>query len=367
MASKRVTVRSRETASGDRSLYLDFYPPIRDPQTMKMVRRRSLGIIIYAKPTTAAQIRHNKEMTEKANIIRDNHYRMIVNDEFDFLDNARYKADALEFFYSIAKVKGDKWIMTYYHFDMFTQGKCIFSDINIELCNKFKDYLLSANQLKNRHLKLSHNSAVAYYNTFKALLKRAYRERYLKENINDFLDNVKTQRTKIEFLTLEECKMLADTPCRYPVLKSASLFSIMTGLRISDILTLDWSHIYRTTGGGVTIRKRLEKSRTDVTLPISEEALALCGEQKASGKIFAGLQKCWTHQPLKNWVKEAGITKHITYHCFRHTYATLQVSAGISIYTVSKMLGHKNVTTTQIYADLVDAAKEEAANVITLK
>lgn len=367
MSGKKVTLRERKTASGDISLYLDFYPPIRDPRTMKMVRRRTLGIVIHNKPKSAAEIRHNKEMMEKANIIRDNHYRMIVNNEFDFLDQTKLKADALEFFYSIAKVKGDKWLMTYYHFDIFTQGKCIFSDIDVDLCNKFIDYIMSANQLKNKHLKLSHNSAVAYYNTFRAMLKMAYRERYTKENINDFLDNIKTKRTKIEFLTLEECKMLSETPCRYPVLKSASLFSIMTGLRISDIITLEWSHIYHTTNGGLTIRKRMEKTSTDITLPISEEALLLCGEPLSSGNIFQGLQKCWTHQPLKEWIKSAGITKHITFHCFRHTYATLQVSAGISIYTVSKMLGHKNVTTTQIYADLIDAAKEEAANTITLK
>ena len=71
-------------------------------------------------------------------------------------------------------------------------------------------------------------------------------------------------------------------------------------------------------------------------------------------------------EPLKEWLKEAGIKKHITFHCFRHTYATLQIAAGTDIYTVSKMLTHKNVSTTQIYADLVDAKKRESANKISL-
>ena len=74
-----------------------------------------------------------------------------------------------------------------------------------------------------------------------------------------------------------------------------------------------------------------------------------------------------TRQPLQNWLKDAGITdKHITFHCFRHTYATLQIAQGTGIYTVSKMLTHKNVSTTQIYADLVDSKKREAAEAIKI-
>ena len=54
-------------------------------------------------------------------------------------------------------------------------------------------------------------------------------------------------------------------------------------------------------------------------------------------------------------------------HCFRHSYAVIQISLGTDIYTVSKMLTHKNVTTTQIYADLVNSKKRETANKISLK
>ena len=73
------------------------------------------------------------------------------------------------------------------------------------------------------------------------------------------------------------------------------------------------------------------------------------------------------YNDLPKWISDAGITKHITFHCFRHTYATLQIAAGTDIYTVSKMLTHRNVTTTQIYTDLVNAKKRETVNRITLK
>jgi mobilizable transposon, int protein len=71
--------------------------------------------------------------------------------------------------------------------------------------------------------------------------------------------------------------------------------------------------------------------------------------------------------PLKKWLKQAGITKHITFHCFRHSYAVIQISLGTDIYTVSKMLTHKNVSTTQIYADPVNSKKRETAEKISLK
>ena len=73
------------------------------------------------------------------------------------------------------------------------------------------------------------------------------------------------------------------------------------------------------------------------------------------------------YNDLPKWISDAGITKHITFHCFRHTYATLQIAAGSDIYTVSKMLNHSNVQTTQIYAELVGEKKVETLSRISLK
>ena len=92
------------------------------------------------------------------------------------------------------------------------------------------------------------------------------------------------------------------------------------------------------------------------TCPYDEELL-----------VFAGLQNAaWISKPLKKWIEATGIKKHITFHCFRHTYATLQLTNGTDIYTVSKMLGHRKVTTTQIYAKIVYEKKEAAADVIRI-
>ncbi len=97
-------------------------------------------------------------------------------------------------------------------------------------------------------------------------------------------------------------------------------------------------------------------------MPISEQAFNLCGEQQEGELlVFAGLpDPSWINRPVKKWVEAAGISKHITFHCFRHSYATLQLAGGTDIYTVSKMLGHTNVKTTQVYAKVVDEKKRES-------
>jgi site-specific recombinase XerD len=67
---------------------------------------------------------------------------------------------------------------------------------------------------------------------------------------------------------------------------------------------------------------------------------------------------------LMQWCLRAGITKHITFHCGRHTFATLQLTLGTDLFTVSKLLGHSEIRTTQIYAKVIDKKKIEAVNTI---
>ena len=99
---------------------------------------------------------------------------------------------------------------------------------------------------------------------------------------------------------------------------------------------------------------------------ISDEALSYCGPG-GEGLVFSGLTRPMAYAPLKRWAKEAGITKNVTFHTFRRTNATLLVQMGNDIYTVSKMLTHSNVSTTQIYADVVDTKRRAAANSLTLE
>ena len=157
------------------------------------------------------------------------------------------------------------------------------------------------------------------------------------------------------------------------MLKVAFLFSWLTGLRKSDIMALTWNKLQPYGDGGMFITVRMQKTQQLIKNPISEEALELIGfydedpERKPTDKVFVGLKNYMTQKPLKKWLDASGVTKRISYHCSRHTFGSLQVDAGTSIYAVQHMLGHKNVVTTQIYADMADETKRQSVDRITLK
>lgn len=176
------------------------------------------------------------------------------------------------------------------------------------------------------------------------------------------------QSARREYLSLEELNILAKTPCD-DILKRAALFSALTGMRHSDIQKLKWSEVEEY-NGGYRLNFTQQKTKGVEYMPISPQAYKLCGERKKDGEllVFAGLpDPSWISRPLERWVKASGITKHITFHGFRHTYATLQLAAGTDLYTISKMLTHSNVGTTQVYADVVNDLKRKASEQITLK
>ena len=118
----------------------------------------------------------------------------------------------------------------------------------------------------------------------------------------------------------------------------------MTGLRISDILKLDWRDFEVGPDQGYYIRICTEKTETEATLPISQEALELCGEW-GTGKVFKGLTRSMTHHPLKQWIAEAGIRKHITFHCSRHSFALNILNNRANIKTVASQLGQSGLKT----------------------
>ena len=208
-----------------------------------------------------------------------------------------------------------------------------------------------------------------YWSTFRASIHTAYRDRKIKENPNGFLERIETIPTDKEHLSQDEVIRLASTPCSAPALKRAFLFSCLTALRKSDIKKLTWEEIQPYGSDGVMyVTTRMQKTKDIVHNPISEEALELIGySPDKRGKVFPDFKDSMTQAPLKNWLKDAGITKHISYHCSRHSFACLQLDAGTSIAVVQRYLGHKNVATTEVYAKISDAQKRASVGCITLK
>jgi integrase len=242
-----------------------------------------------------------------------------------------------------------------------------FSKIDIKFCEDFKTFLLSAPRGGNKNGKLSQNSASTYFSVFKAALKQAFIDGYFTTDIAAKIKSIPSEESRREYLTIDELNTLVVTPCENDVLKRAALFSALTGLRHSDIQKLKWNEI-SLDNNQPRINFTQKKTKGVEYMPISQQALELCGEPKSPNDlVFENLTNpAWINRPLKTWVAKAGINKNITFHCFRHTFATLQLSSGTDIYTVSKMLGHTNVKTTQVYAKVIDEKKNKAAEAIQL-
>lgn len=268
-----------------------------------------------------------------------------------------------------SQASSDHWTRMYQTLKEYIgKDQLRFADISVALSNGYKEYLLSLPCAGNKKGTISHNTAASYFSIYRAALKRAFEEGYLISDISGKVKSITQQEGHREYLTLDEVNMLAKTDCDNPVIKRAALFSILTGFRHVDIKNLTWRNI-RCDGDRYTITITQQKTKVAVTKPIPLQAYLLCGNRGADDtQVFEGLpDPSWINRPVNRWVKAAGITKHITFHCFRHTYATLQLASGTDIYTVSKLLGHTNVATTQIYAKVVDEKKDKAANAIEIE
>lgn len=375
-----VKLRKKPISEGRQSLYLDFYPPIPNPETGKLTRREFLGMYLFDKPKNPIDKLHNKETLQRAESIRQKRETHINKSDIytafereQLLIKERGKQNFVEYFKKLADKRKasnhDNWVSAYKHLVAFTNGFLSFADLNQTWCNDYKDYLLTAQSNKSNKTMLSQNSAHSYFNKTKAALKQAFKDGMIQTDLNAKIESIKAAETRRNFLTLEEVNKLIKTDCDNPLLKRAAIFSALTGLRFSDIQKMVWGEIEYIEGNGYFINFKQQKTLGVEMQPISEQAYSLLGERKQpKDKVFEDLiYSAYENLKIDKWVKDAGINKHIRFHNFRHTFATLQLSLGTDIYTVSKMLGHRELKTTQIYAKIIDETKRVAANKIKLE
>lgn len=365
MGATKVTLRKRALPSGKITLYLDFYPPVRNPRTFKLSRREYLGIYLIDNPKSPVERRSNAEKLRIAEGIRSEREISILKEQFGFADRNREKVDFIKFYKGIVDADGQRLMSSYRHFCVFSDNSCTVKDLTKEFCEGFKEYLLSGEATLQKNKTLSNNGAAQVWTNFLIVLHMAAKEKLIDDDLVNSLERIALEPTHVEYLTLEELHLLANTKCDNESVRRAGLFSCLSGLRISDIEQLTWDNVIRATDGGYSLRLKTQKTGTLATIPVSEEAISLLGERK-EGPIFGKFRRCSLSKWVKDWVSAAGISKKITFHCFRHTYATILASSGVSIYTVSKLLTHAKVSTTQIYADIVDEDKRKASAIIRL-
>ena len=373
-----VTLRQKPISGNRTSLYLDFYPPIRNEDTGKDTRREFLGLYLLDKPRTEIDRRHNKETRMLADNIRANRQLAVQAGNYGFLKKAAPTVDFLAWFKQQAQERFDtnqtkargNWLCVHHHLHIFAGGVLPADGVSESFCRKFKEYLTTARNLNTQRLHnqtLSHNTIVGYFIIFKTALSRATQDGVLTTNPCQNVKPFKPKATERAFLTLAELQAMAKTDCDIPELKRAGLFSALTGLRYGDIEKLTWAEVVDGVADA-SVRFTQQKTKQAETLPLSAQARSLLGERaNETSRVFPHLLYS-SHQNMKmqQWATLAGVTRPITFHAFRHTFATLQLQHGTDLYTVSKLLGHQDLKTTQIYARIVDEQKRAAVDRLSL-
>lgn len=367
-----VYLRQRKRANGLIALYLDI---------CRNNKRTNEYLKLYLVPERTKEDRDkNRATLQLAQSIKAQRMVEIQNGEFGFKDNYAEQTLFFDYYRAMTEKRRGKeshgnwgnWLSCLKHLMLYEKRHNItFADITPQWVEGFRTYLdtkaeaFSTDKRKRKDKRpLSQNSKQSYFNKLRACLNQAYEDRIIAHNPMRGITGFKSEEGTRMYLTLEEVRKLAAADCDFPEIKRAFLFSCLTGLRRSDIIKLTWGEVQQQ-GDYVRLVFKQKKTGGQEYLDISPQAAALIDTPrgKSTDHVFGDIRYPGdTNQAIKLWCLRAGIDKNITFHCGRHTFAVLMLDLGTDIYTVSKLLGHRELSTTQIYAKVLDKNKQAAVS-----
>ena len=365
-AKEPIRLREKVLSNGNKSLYLDIY---RDGKRVYEFLK------LYLIPETAsdptAKMR-NKQTLVQANAIKAQRVIELTNNEagitskskgamllVDWIKECVSRAEKSNL--SEKSIRARKYLLN--RLIEYKGDKVKINDVDKVFCAGYVDFLRAYK--KTNGCGLSANSICNSYEILNGCLNEAVRENLIIKNPMSMLSATekphRSESTR-EYLTIDEVKKLEATPCKYHEIKQAFLFACYCGLRVSDVSALTWENI-ETENDKCRIAIVQKKTKRMLYIPISNAQLEYLpkNKEKSAGKPLFNLPTPPTiERNLRQWAECAGVTKDLTFHVSRHTFATSLLTLGADLYTTSKLLGHTNIATTQIYAKIVDKKKEEA-------
>lgn len=377
-----VKLRYKALKDGNQSIYLDCY--------VNGIREYKF-LSLYLRPENSRENKlWNREQLRLANAIKAQYIIDIQNGEYGFKD--RNRSRKLNFITYCEEMAAE--------YDANGQNSCAvlmrsaikrmtdykgknitFNHIDKDFLIGFIEYLNSdirdfdkADKDKNRKPKpLSNVYKEALFARIMVALNKAERDGIILKNPGKDIDRKlkphSEQKTRC-YLTLEEIQKIIETEYKPDNdIKPAFLFCCFSGLRYSDVSKLTWKEITASQDGYAQIETTMQKTGKSITIPLSDNALKWLPEREGNlpeSRIFYKLPDQVNNADvrLRTLIKKAGISKHVTFHVARHSFATLTLTYGADLYTVSKLLGHANIRTTQVYAKIVDESKRKAVNLI---
>lgn len=350
-----VKIRFKELANGNKSIYLDIY--------MAGQRHYEFLKLLYLIPEkTPFDKEQNRQTLEFAKTIQSQRIVDLQKAEHGLSNTSNKKSKILlvDYIKHVASTKSPQTKRSYDTLVLFMQDykpNATLKQVDKKFCIDFIDHLKTTKGIKTAQL--SANTQVCYLRKLKVVFKRAVEDEILSKNPLDTINKElkpKNTSTEMPFLTIDEVKTLIGTKTPYNDIKTAYLFSCYTGLRFSDIKSLTWGRIREVNNETMLIYIQ-QKTQKQEYLPLAKPALDLLANRKRTKDndlIFDLPLNNKVNERLRRIAATAGIDgKKITFHTARHTAATMLLSLGVPIEVVSKILGHSDIRTTQIYAKVL--------------
>ena len=369
-----ITLRAKDLKGGRQSLYLDYYV-----EGSKNHNHKYEFLKLYLLPETSKENRELNKITlqsakaiqaqrlieranGKANIKAKNNCSIMI---VDYLKHyAELKAE-----YGQSKERESTIKKAIKHIELYNPNVTL-SMIDKAYCVGWIKYLSAVKSLRSTKntVVISKHTANNYYSVLVAALNQAVREELIETNPTSKVSAEEKKPIQIQgsdrtYLTLEELQRMIDSPTGSENVKRAFLFACYTGLRASDIRSLRWEDIKKD-GERMFIQKTMVKTRQPITIPIGKSAAFYLPPRKKGGSVFSLPSQSSVNETLKTWAKKAKVDKNVHFHISRHTFATSLLTKGADLYTVSKLLGHTDISITQVYADIVNQKKVEAIDLL---
>lgn len=358
-----IRLRRKRIQSGE-SLYLDSY--------FKGKRRYEFLRLYLIPERTKADRLKNEQTLRLANTVKSKRLVELFNNKYGF-SNEKPEVNLIQYIRLVMENKerqGKIGIKStfetlIYHLTKYRGTRILLSDLDDRYTQGFVLYLSTAiSRTSGKTLKTSSQHNI--YTSLKTIVHQAIKDDLLTTDPTKSIDPPRMILPHKEFLTEEELKRLIQTPCSKEIVKRSFLFCCFTGLRISDVRELTWKKVIFEEQG-VHINYRQKKTKIENYVPLSENAISVLppkDDKSDSDPVFLLPQETTIRKTLKEWMTNAKIDKHITFHSSRHTCATLLLNSGVDIYTVKEILGHTDIGTTMKYTKVIDKTKRIAVNKI---
>lgn len=373
----KIEIRTRELKNGNRTIYLDYYD-----KGKRWYEYPKLYLVPDSAPYAKEQ---NKNAMDKAVAIRAKRLlgetpeedgsplkeadKILVSawmDEYAkaMHANAGLSPAYLKHFDTLIRMVND-------YLAYIKSPRLTMDCIDREFYRGFLHYMTDVYECHTHDgntRKLAKSTMHLFQLKMNTMLNQAARDGVIKCNPYHLLsrdERIKKPTDQRDFLTREELHRLMEVETRSTTTKMAFLFSCFTGLRYSDLKQLKWGNIEQSQSGMVIRIEAMKKTEKPVTVPLGTNAMAWMPERgdKTLDDYVFDIGTCGgCDVVLKKMAKRAGINKRVSFHTGRHSFATLTLAATNDIATVSRLLGHTSVATTQIYAEVLMEDKIAAVN-----